>query len=171
MYNTIVENKIDNTIFLAGDSHAAWVFDAVYERYENDTEAYDPKTGQGALGVEFAGTAVTSPSSYGKLSKKEYQSKAESYVKTNRNLQFAEGAHRGYFDLALSQNEAVASFWGIANNNVSDSSQELLASFHVARGANRLTRPINGGKEAKSGAVQQVVVDYDKQKWNGTAFV
>lgn len=50
----LYENKIDNTIFLAGDSHASWVSDLVWL----DEEEYDPTTGNGSIGVEFAGSAV-----------------------------------------------------------------------------------------------------------------
>lgn len=171
MFNTIKENNIDNTIFLAGDSHAAWVYDAIYEQWENNTKAYDPSTGQGAFGVEFAGTAVSSPSSYGKtLTKEQYTANAKRLVTINRNLQYADGGTRGYFTLSLSKKEANANFYGFFNNTLPDAKQELLATFNVKRGANHLTRPINGNRKPISGALQAEVIDYKKQKWNGTAF-
>lgn len=171
MFDTIVANGIDNVVLLSGDSHAAWVYDAVYEKHENNTRAYNPRTGHGALGVEFAGTAVSSPSSYGAtLTPAKYEARAKALVTGNRNLQYAEGGHRGYFTVKFTKKEAIADFWGIANNTLPDSDQIRLAQFHVARGANRLTRPINGGRPAKAGALQASVVDYGKQKWNGTAF-
>ncbi|KAJ4480605.1 PhoD-like phosphatase-domain-containing protein [Lentinula edodes] len=58
----LYENKINNTIVLSGDSHANWASDLAHP---NDSTRYDPLTGQGAIGVEFAGTAVTSGSSFG----------------------------------------------------------------------------------------------------------
>ncbi|PWN46632.1 hypothetical protein IE53DRAFT_18607 [Violaceomyces palustris] len=171
MFKTITENKVDNTIFLAGDSHAAWAYDAIPEENENSTSLYDPSTGKGALGVEFAGTAVSSPSSYGaNLTLEQYTKRSEIAVTINRNLQFAEGAHRGYFELDLTRESANAHFYGIVNNTDPHSQEILLASFNVKKGANRITRPLNGGKKAKSGALQSSVVDYSKQKWNGTAF-
>ena len=46
---------------LSGDSHTNWVFDLTVD---NQT-GYDVTTGKGAVGVEFAGTAVSSPSPLG----------------------------------------------------------------------------------------------------------
>lgn len=58
----IGDNKINNVVILSGDSHASWVNDVT----RNDV-GYDSKSGSGAIAVEFAGTAVSSPSSYGKV--------------------------------------------------------------------------------------------------------
>lgn len=46
---------------LSGDSHASWVSDLVWL----DEKAYSPDSGAGAIGVEFGGSAVTSPCPYG----------------------------------------------------------------------------------------------------------
>ena len=55
-FNTLVTNNITNNIAILGDSHANWVSDLVWLDHAN----YDPATGKGSLGVEFAGTAVSS---------------------------------------------------------------------------------------------------------------
>jgi alkaline phosphatase D len=171
LFDTIRSNDIENVIILSGDSHAAWVYDTIYLENENRTDLYDPKTGHGSIAVEFAGTAVSSPSSYGaKLTPEQYIAKATSLVRHNRNLAYAEGGHRGYFSLDIRKNELDAYFWGIKNNTMPNSEQILLATFNVKKGANKLTRPINGGKAPAGGAIQAQVVDYSKQKWNGTAF-
>jgi len=171
MFDTIRANKIDNVIFLSGDSHAAWVYDTIYQEWANRTDLYDPSTGEGAFAVEFAGTAVSSPSSYGQnLTMAEYKATAEKLVSINRNLAWADGALRGYFTLDIRQDQLDAYFYGIVNNTRPHADQILLSKFNVKQGANRLTRPINGGKKAASGAIQAQVVDYKTQKWNGTAF-
>lgn len=171
MFDTIRANKIDNVILLAGDSHAAWVYDTVYQEWQNRTDLYDPKTGDGSFAVEFAGTAVTSPSSYGaKLTPTQYTAAAEKLVRINRNLAWADGEYRGYFRVDFTPHEAHATFYGIVNNTIPNSDQLSLVQFNVKRGANKLTRPINGGKKPQSGALQAQVVNYAKQKWNGTAF-
>jgi phosphodiesterase/alkaline phosphatase D-like protein len=54
--NHLYSHNISNTAFLAGDSHANWVSDLVWL----DETPYDQTTGAGAIGVEFAGTAVSS---------------------------------------------------------------------------------------------------------------
>jgi alkaline phosphatase D len=171
MFDTIRANKVENVIFLSGDSHAAWAYDTIYQEWVNSTDLYDPSTGQGSFAVEFAGTAVSSPSSYGRnLTKAKYQATSEKLVKINRNLVWAEGALRGYFTLDIRQNDLDAQFYGIPNNTLPHSDQILLSTFNVKRGANKITRPINGGKKPASGVIQANVVDYKTQKWNGTAF-
>ncbi|OAT12934.1 hypothetical protein BDBG_17730 [Blastomyces gilchristii SLH14081] len=59
--STILDNEINNTIFLAGDTHASNVSDLVYTGHGE----YDPKSGSGAIGVEFGGSGVTSPEPVG----------------------------------------------------------------------------------------------------------
>ena len=51
-FQTLYDNDIGNNIMISGDSHANWVSDLVWL----DQHAYDPTTGDGAIGVEFAGT-------------------------------------------------------------------------------------------------------------------
>lgn len=43
----------DNTIFLSGDSHLNWVSDLTWL----DKADYNPETGEGGVGVEFAGVS------------------------------------------------------------------------------------------------------------------
>lgn len=72
--------------------------------YDNRT-GYNPNSGDGALGVEFAGTAVSSPSSFGYNSTANAPYPAAYYNKIqqqlvnatgNEELQWTEGATRGY---------------------------------------------------------------------------
>jgi alkaline phosphatase D len=79
----IVNDKIGNMIFLSGDSHANWVFDTIRD---NQTD-YDPVSGCGALGVEFAGTAVSSSSPYGANSTyNDHKNITDFFVGINKEL-------------------------------------------------------------------------------------
>lgn len=170
-FDTIVNNEIENTVILSGDSHANWVYDTVPEDRLNNTQ-YDPVTGKGSIAVEFAGTAVSSPSSYGRnLTQEKYDAAAKRLVSINRNLQWAEGAHRGYFELQFNKKEVNAQFYGYLNNSLPETEELLVAQFNVKKGANKLTRPINYGIKPISGSLQAQAVDYSKSQWNGTAFV
>lgn len=60
-FKHLYDNNITNNIVLSGDSHMSWVSDLVWL----DDESYDPATGVGSVGVEFAGSAVSSPCPYG----------------------------------------------------------------------------------------------------------
>ncbi|WWD16925.1 hypothetical protein CI109_101357 [Kwoniella shandongensis] len=157
--DTISENKIDNVIIISGDSHANWVSDIAYD---NKTD-YNPATGDGAYAVEFAGTAVSSPSSFGYNSTLNgpyppayYLAAAQKLVNTtgNEELQWTEGATRGYFELHLTRSEATATYYGIADVRTRHSDEEVLATFVVEDKANKLSRPVAGGKVA-GGALAQ----------------
>ncbi|KAJ1311288.1 hypothetical protein OPQ81_009786 [Rhizoctonia solani] len=115
----LYKRKIDNTVILSGDSHANWVSDLAYP---NDTIGYSPTTGQGAIGVEFAGTAVSSPSPLG----------------AGVPPAVADGH----------QKNLTARFYAMRNLNTTNTDAFVSAEFHVAAGANRLSRPVAGGKVA-----------------------
>ena len=99
-------HNIPNTVFLAGDSHANWVSDLVWL----DTKPYDPVTGAGSIGVEFAGTAVSSTGFGGTIDSANKKSKG--LVKDNKELQWSEGYFRGYYELQISPQSIVANYFG-----------------------------------------------------------
>lgn len=94
-------------MFLSGDSHANWVSDLVW----HGAKPYDKVSGKGAIGVEFAGTAVAS-GSLGPLME-EYNKKAKKSVEMNEELQWAETCYRGYFELQISPKKIVANYFGL----------------------------------------------------------
>jgi alkaline phosphatase D len=102
----LYDNKIGNNIFLAGDSHQNWVSDVTWL----GKEPYDSETGEGSIGVEFAGTAVSSSGPGGKIL--ESRKKAEAQVKANEVLQWQEGYYRGYFVLSVKKEGVTAQYFG-----------------------------------------------------------
>lgn len=60
-FKHLYDNNINNNIVLSGDSHLSGVSDLVWL----DDKTYNPDTGAGSIGVEFAGSAVSSPCPYG----------------------------------------------------------------------------------------------------------
>jgi alkaline phosphatase D len=106
--NHLYSNNITNTAFLAGDSHANWVSDLVWL----DKTPYNQATGAGAIGVEFAGTAVSS-SGYGAgRSIADASKRSANLVRDNRELQWTEGYYRGYYELHISPEELIARYFG-----------------------------------------------------------
>lgn len=152
--NHIEQNKIDNTIILSGDSHANWVSDLAHP---NDTTNYDPVTGKGALGVEFAGTAVTSTSPFGAgVAPAAADAISRVLVANNTDLQWSEGSFRGFFLLTVSPSTLTATYY--AMNNISNPNLDGFASAHfvVEEGANKLSRPVAGGS-VKAGVLKSNV--------------
>ncbi|KAI8968680.1 PhoD-like phosphatase-domain-containing protein [Trametes punicea] len=143
--------KIDNTIILSGDSHANWVSDLAHP---NDTTTYDPTTGKGAIGVEFAGTAVTSTSPFGAgISPAAADKISQQLVQVNVDLQWSEGSYRGFFTLTLNATTATATYYAMQNVSNPNLDAFASASFVVDAGTNKLRRPVAGG-QVKAGVLK-----------------
>ncbi|KIW55151.1 hypothetical protein PV05_07456 [Exophiala xenobiotica] len=136
-YQTLYNNNITNNIMISGDSHANWVSDLVWL----DHSPYDPSTGAGSIGVEFAGSAVSSPSPAGQnISIAASVQGSQWLVGANRELQWSELYYRGYYELHITQQQVQAQYFGmptLVNRNPGEIS---LANFTVLSGENRLHR-------------------------------
>ncbi len=151
-FQTLYANNISNNIMISGDSHANWVSDLVWL----DNHPYDMATGAGSIGVEFAGTAVSSPSPYGQNITLANANNASNFlIGANRELQWSEIYYRGYFELQVSQSCVTANYFGlptIVNRNPNEIS---LANFTVLSGANKLQRnPSVAGGVVENGALK-----------------
>jgi alkaline phosphatase D len=76
------------------------------------TETYDNGTGAGAIGVEFAGTAVTSSGASGNILTTRAAAQARIDDEWNSELQWQDGYYRGYFVLSVTAEKAEAQFYG-----------------------------------------------------------
>ncbi|KAG6892738.1 hypothetical protein C0993_003118, partial [Termitomyces sp. T159_Od127] len=142
VFDHLSDNGISNTVVLAGDSHANWVSDLARP---NDT-SYNELTGDGAFGVEFGGTAVTSGSSFGtNISPANADVMSRVFVANNAELQWSEGSFRGFFTLTIDPQTLNATFYGM--NDISNANLDHLvtANFVVKAGENKLARPVAGG--------------------------
>ncbi|KAF2117010.1 alkaline phosphatase [Lophiotrema nucula] len=166
----LYDNSISNTVFLAGDSHANWVSDLVWL----DEKSYDPATGAGSVGVEFAGTAVSSSGFATNVSGGNEMSAG--LVRDNAELQWSEGWYRGYYELQISPEAIQASYYGCPTVSFRNPLEISLANFTVLAGANHLERSVANGS-VESGALQQgstkqtnLTLNTDKGVWNTTSF-
>jgi len=152
--NHLTQNNIGNNIVISGDSHASWVSDLVWLDHAN----YSSATGAGGLGVEFAGSAVSSPCPYGQnITVAQANNYSDWLEMANPELHWNDLYYRGYFELQISYDEVNASYFGmptIINRNPDEIS---LANFTVKSGENRLQRPIAGGV-AESGSLKGGVI-------------
>ncbi|KAI2638100.1 alkaline phosphatase-like protein [Xylaria nigripes] len=166
----LYDNKIGNNVFLAGDSHQNWVSDLVWL----DEKRYNEVTGDGSIGVEFAGTAVTSGGDGSPIA----QARTNSHYRVGNNteLQWQDGYYRGYIHLSVKSHNVEARFYGspsVASRNPWDLP---LANFTVFNGANKLARPIAGGS-VEAGALKigktrptNVTLNTDTFKWSVVGF-
>ncbi|OBW64714.1 MAG: Alcohol oxidase [Aureobasidium pullulans] len=160
-FQTLYDHDIGNNIMLAGDSHANWVSDLVWL----EEHPYDSATGEGAVGVEFAGTAVTSSGFGGTIQSANNQS--SSLVRDNSELQWNEGYYRGYYELQIGYDAVHASYYGMPTVATRNPLEISLANFTVVNGGNKLQRPVAGGKVEsgfiKTGQVQMTNLTYNTQ--------
>lgn len=174
-YQHLYSNQIDNTIMLAGDSHANWVSDLLWIDPESspyassnngiDIPAYNQATGEGAIGVEFAVTAVSSSGFSGNIATTNAQ--AQKLVRDNSELMWNEGYFRGYLALYLNAEEARAEYYGAPTVRTRNAYDIPLANFTVKAGANHLQRPIAGGS-VSSGYLRDAVQPGRVTGVNGT---
>src|SRR5262245_31042266 len=77
---------------------------------------YDARTGEGAIGVEFAGTAVTSGSSFGSgIQPAAADVISRRLLDDNLNLQWSEGSYRGFFTLTVGPDSLNATYYAMRN--------------------------------------------------------
>jgi len=187
----LYDNKINNNVFLAGDSHQNWVSDVTWL----DQTPYNSETGEGAIGVEFAGTAVTSSGQAGPITAN--REKARGLVQANRELQWQEGYYRGYFVMSVRKDKVTTQYFGEFDHAGFDlDKQQLilfpnlgspsvatrnsydipLANFTVAAGVNHLARPIGGGNveagfaRGSTTTHTNITLDTDKGTWETIGF-
>lgn len=158
-FETLYENNIGNNIMLAGDSHANWVSDLVWL----DQHPYDPATGAGSVGVEFAGTAVSSSGFGGTIAGGDARS--ANIIRDNSELQWNEGYYRGYFELTVAKGFANASYYGVPTVAARTPLELPLANFSVVAGTNHLSRPISNGR-VLAGAVKGGVTQNNNLTYN-----
>lgn len=138
----LYENNINNNIFLAGDSHASWVSDLIWL----DEKDYDSATGEGSIGVEFAGSAVSSPCPFGENITLPNANNYSSIIQSaNSQLHWQDLYYRGYYELHFTKDEVVANFFGIPDIRKYRGWEIPIANFTVKAGENRLQRPVAGG--------------------------
>lgn len=163
---TLYENNIGNNIVLAGDTHVNWVSDLTWL----DHSPYDPESGDGAVGVEFGGMAVSSPSSFGEnITSSAANEISKGVVTDTESLFWSEGYYRGYFELQITPEQVQAQFFGMPTTKERGSGEISLANFTVVSGANRLERNednvVGGGVVTngflKDGKTEQTNMVYD----------
>ena len=71
---------------------------------------YDDITGAGSLGVEFAGTAISSTGNRKRINGTDADAQAR--VNQNEVLQWQDGYYRGYFLLTVGKDRVESQFFG-----------------------------------------------------------
>ncbi|CAH0034697.1 unnamed protein product [Clonostachys rhizophaga] len=158
----IYDKEINNNIFLAGDSHQNWVADLTW----TGKKPYDPDSGNGSVGVELAGTAVSSGGRLGPLTSSDSGSRTE--LERNSVFQWQDGYYRGYFILHLNHEKMTAQFFGSPSVATRNGWDLPLANLTMLPGVNHLERPVAGGR-VETGALRGGEVKHTNLTFNTEA--
>jgi alkaline phosphatase D len=107
VFDMIESLGLDSVAVLTGDVHSSWAWDLPRRPYD----MYDPATGRDSLGVEFAGTSVTSPSSLGAGPEGEKQ--LADLKAARPHLKYLDGRYRGYFIVDLNHERLQADYYAV----------------------------------------------------------
>jgi len=122
--------KLQNVAVLTGDVHSSWAYDLP----RNPFEGYDRASGKGSLGVEFAGTSVTSPSNVGRDGEKQLAA-----IRAARpHLHYVDGRYRGYFIVELTREKLQADFYAMATIEERSTKERFEKGFITETGKNHL---------------------------------
>ena len=124
-----------NVVVLTGDIHSAWASDITRDPNNPDVAAggYDAATGQGAIGVEFVATSITSPGIA------DPDGTLAALVQTqNPHVKHVDLQQHGYLLLDVTPERVVGEYWNVDTVAVPSSVQAFATAFEVRDGAPRL---------------------------------
>jgi alkaline phosphatase D len=132
VFDMIERLKVNNLAVLTGDIHSSWAYDLPRRPYDG----YDRNSGQGSLGVELAGTSVSSPSSIG--SGPDGQKQLAGFLANRPHLHYVDGRYRGYVILDLTRQRLQADFYGVATVQERSTQERFEKGFITESGRNHL---------------------------------
>ncbi len=139
MFDRIASDEVDNALFLSGDAHITAVTDLVTS--PGDPKAYDPRTGEGAVAVEFQPASMSRgnvdeffPAQPGLPAAIEKDS-----ATNNPHYRFLDTTRHGYGVLDIDAERIQAEVWYLDILERTDV-EELGATLEVRAGENHWER-------------------------------
>jgi alkaline phosphatase D len=143
LYDAVRQQQVDNLVVLTGDIHSSWANELTRNPWE--TGAYDPSTGRGVLGVEFATPAVSSPG----VADADAAAQRSTRVRdASPHVKFLDYHKRGYVLLDIDRERVQGEFWHVDTVAAPSRAETLAAAFVNEAGANRL-QPVNSASPAR----------------------
>lgn len=132
VFDMIERAKLGNFAVLTGDVHSSWAYDLPRDPFGG----YDKATGKGSLGVEFAGTSVSSPSNLGRGPDGPKQ--LEGIRSARPHLHYVDGQYRGYFVVDLTRERLQADYYAVATIEERSTKERFERGFITETGKNHL---------------------------------
>ena len=133
VFDMVERAKLRNFTVLTGDVHSSWAFDLPRDPFGG----YDKSTGKGSIGVEFAGTSISSPSNLGRGPDGPKQ--LADTMAARPHLRYVDGRYRGYFIVDLTRERLQADYYALATIEERTTNERFERGFITESGRNHLT--------------------------------
>jgi len=130
VFDMVERAKVENFVVLTGDIHSSWAYDLPRDPFAG----YDKATGKGSIGVEFAGTSVTSPSNVGR----DGETQLAALRAARPHLHYVDGRYRGYYIVDLTKQRLQADYYAVATIEERSSKERFERGFITESGRNHL---------------------------------
>ena len=128
----LVKNKIDDVVFLTGDTHTSWAFEV--------PASLDSYASSGATAaVEFGTTSITSANWNEGRSDQETQGAEQIVLGSNNHLKFINARDHGYLILTVSGSEVKSDWYYVDDIKTKGAAEKLVKSISVSQGSNKLS--------------------------------
>ena len=133
VFDMIESLGLDSVAVLTGDVHSSWAWDLPRRPFEK----YDNRTGRDSLGIEFAGTSVSSPSSLGSGPAGEKQ--LADMKAARPHLHYVDGRYRGYFIVDVTSERLQADFHAVRTVEERTRDEKFVTAYAAPAGEMHLT--------------------------------
>lgn len=129
----IENNKIDNVVFVTGDTHTSWAF-------EIPKSIDDYKKTNEAVAIEFGTPSITSSNwnDGGRATDEEVLGAEILVMADNPHLKYANARDHGYFILDLTSENATAKWYYVDDIKNPESGEYMAKSISVSKGSTQL---------------------------------
>ena len=133
VFSMVEDLKIDSFVVLTGDVHSNWAYDLPRRPFDG----FDATTGRGSMGIEFAGTSVTSRSNLGVGPDGEKQ--LASVRSARPHLHYVDGRYRGYYLVDVTRERLQADFYAMSTIEKRTPEERFLKGYAAPAGQMHLS--------------------------------
>ncbi len=130
----ILDNQINNIVFITGDTHAAWGI----ETATNVAQTYNPKTSAGAFAVEFGTTSVSSANDNEYRPTDSVRHMEQKLLVANPHIKYLNDRDHGYLLLTITPQQAKAEYFVVETLREIDARERRDKVLIVRSGTSRL---------------------------------
>lgn len=151
VFDMVERHKVPNFVVLTGDVHSSWGFDLP----RGISDAYDPATGLGSLGVEIVCPAVSSPTPFQPA---DAAARTATLRAARPHLRYVDGVSRGYVVMDVTRDRLQADWWLLDSVKARNSEQHFAKGLVCEAGRRHLVdasspmAPVTGPDPAPAAA-------------------